>query len=77
MAKSKVDALKIEATPPESKPTQHPDETTYSRDELIAAAVSFGVRPEVMAGALRLAGLESATRAQAEAAVRQFLRREV
>lgn len=72
MAKSKV-----EAAPPENKPVQQPDQTTYSRDELIAAAVSFGVKAEVMAGALRLAGLEQATRAQAEAAVRQFLRREV
>jgi len=76
MAKSKVDATKIEASEP-IKPNPKTEEPTYSRDELIAAAVSFGVRPEVMAGALRLAGLESATRAQAEAAVRQFLRREV
>lgn len=53
------------------------DETIYSRDELIAAASAFGVTPEVVAGALRLAGTDRMTRAGAEAAIKRFLTREV
>lgn len=52
-------------------------EPVYSRDELIAAAVSFGVKPEVVAGALRLAGKDSMTRAEAEKAIKAFLERKV
>jgi hypothetical protein len=54
-----------------------PQEPVYSRDELIAAAVSFGVKPEVVAGALRLAGKDSMTRAEAEKAIKAFLERKV
>lgn len=53
------------------------EEPVYSRDELIAAAFSFGVKPEVVAGALRLAGKDSMTRAEAEKAIKQFLARRV
>lgn len=49
----------------------------YSRDELIAAAFSFGVKPEVVAGALRLIGKDSMTRTEAEKAIKQFLARRV
>lgn len=52
-------------------------ETVYSRDELIAAASAFGVRPEVVVGALKLAGKDQMTRAEAEAAIKRFLSREV
>lgn len=52
-------------------------EPVYSRDELIAAASSFGVKPEVVAGALRLAGKESMTKAEAERAIKRFLQRRV
>lgn len=52
-------------------------EPVYSRDELIAAASSFGVKPEVVAGALRLAGKDSMTRAEAEKAIKAFLERKV
>lgn|GEM_PF-1653318 len=52
-------------------------EPVYSRDELIAAASSFGVRSEVVAGALRLAGKDSMTRAEAEKAIKAFLERKV
>ncbi len=52
-------------------------ESVYSREELIAAAFSFGVKPEVMAGALRLAGKDSLTRAEAEKAIKAFLERKV
>ena len=53
------------------------DESVYSRDELLAAAVSFGVKPEVVAGAMRLAGKNAMTRAEAEAAIKTFLERMV
>lgn len=52
-------------------------EPVYSRDELIAAASSFGVKPEVVAGALKLADKDSMTRSEAEEAIRKFLRRKV
>ena len=51
--------------------------TVYSRSELIEAASSFGVKPEVIAGALRLAGKDSMTRAEAEKAIKRFLERKV
>jgi len=49
----------------------------YSRSELIASASSFGVKPEVMAGALKLAGKDTMTKAEAEKAVKDFLERKV
>ena len=49
----------------------------YSRSELIAAASSFGVKPEVMAGALKLAGKDTMTKAEAEKAIKDFLKRKV
>ena len=52
-------------------------EACYNRDELIAAASSFGVKPEVMAGALKLAGKDTMTKAEAEKAVKDFLERKV
>lgn len=52
-------------------------EPVYSRDELIAAASSFSVKPEVVAGALRLAGKDSMTRTEAEESIKQFLARRV
>ncbi len=56
------------------QPVQEP---VYSREELIQAAFPFGVKPEVVAGALRLAGKDSMTRAEAEKAIKQFLARRV
>jgi hypothetical protein len=62
----------------ESKITQAQDqEPVYSRAELIAAASYFGVKPEVVAGALRLVGKDSLTRAEAEKAIKAFLERKV
>ena len=52
-------------------------ESVYSRSELIEAAFSFGVKPEVMAGALKLAGKESMTKTEAEKAIKLYLEREV
>ena len=52
-------------------------EARYSRSELIEAASSFGVKPEVMAGALKLAGKESMTKTEAEKVIKAFLERKV
>jgi len=52
-------------------------EARYSRSELIAAASSFGVKPEVVAGALKLAGKDTITKAEAEKAIKDFLKRKV
>ncbi len=61
----------------ETKETFVEQAPVYSRDELIAAASSFGVKPEVVAGALRLAGKDSLTRTEAEKAIKIFLERKV
>lgn len=53
------------------------DEQTYERDEILSAAASFGVKPEVVAGALKLAGKTAMTRAEAEKAIKAFLERQV
>ncbi|GAW27989.1 oligoribonuclease [Carboxydocella sp. ULO1] len=52
-------------------------EAVYSREELIASASSFGVKPEVVAGALRLTGKDSLTKTEAEKAIKTFLERKV
>ena len=62
---------------PDKIVTVQQPEPQYSRDELIAAASSFGVKPEVMAGALKLAGKDTMTKAEAEKAVKDFLERKV
>jgi len=52
-------------------------ETIYSRVELLENSAVFGVKPEVMAGALKLAGKDSMTKNDAQTAVRIFLERRV
>ena len=52
-------------------------EARYSRSELIEAAFSFGVKPEIVAGAAKLAGKESMTKTEAEKAIKAFLERKV
>ena len=61
----------------ETDKTTTMEESVYGRSELIASASSFGVKPEVMAGALKLAGKESMTKTEAEKAVKDFLERKV
>ena len=61
----------------DKKVTVQQPEARYSRSELIRAASSFGVKPEVVAGALRLAGKDSMTRPEAEKAIKRFLQRRV
>ena len=53
------------------------EEPVYNRSELIAAASSFGVKSEVMAGALKLAGKDTMTKTEAENAIKAFLERKV
>lgn len=62
---------------PDKTMTVQQPEARYSRSELIAAASSFGVKPEVMAGALKLAGKDTMTKSEAEKAVKNFLERKV
>jgi len=52
-------------------------EARYSRSELIAAASSFGVKPEVVAGAAKLAGKDKMTKSEAEKAIKLYLERKV
>lgn len=59
-----------------AKETSAP-EVVYDREALLAGAAAFGVQPEVVAGALRLVGKDALTRAEAEAAIRQYLMKEV
>lgn len=60
-----------------AKKKKESNEPVYSRDELIAAASSFGVKPEVVAGALRLAGKDVMTKTEVEKAIKAFLERKV
>lgn len=52
-------------------------EAVYSKDELISTADAFDVKPEVIAGALKLAGKDEMTKKEAEKAIKAFLEREV
>ena len=61
----------------DKKVTVQQPEARYSRSELITAASSFGVKPEVVAGALRLAGKDTMTKAEVEKAIKDFLKRRV
>lgn len=61
----------------DKKVTVHQPEPHYSREDLIAAASSFGVKPEVVAGALKLTGKDKMTKAEAEKAIKDFLKRKV
>ena len=62
--------------PDRTRTVQQP-EARYTRNELIAAASSFGVKPEVVAGALKLAGKDTMTKTEAEKAIKDFLERKV
>jgi hypothetical protein len=52
-------------------------ESVYSRSELIEAAFSFGVKPEIVAGAAKLVGKDKMTKAEAEKAIKLYLERKV
>ena len=49
----------------------------YERVDLMRAAHAFGTTPEVVSGMLRWAGKTRMTRAEAQAALDEFLAREV
>ena len=52
-------------------------ESVYGRSELIEAALSFGVKPEIVAGAAKLAGKDKMTKSEAEKAIKLYLERKV
>ena len=52
-------------------------EPTYTKQEIQAASVHFGVSPDVMAGALRRVNKERLTRDEAEKAIQDFKRKQV
>ena len=68
----KDESIGLKAVKPKPKP-----EIKYGRFELMQAAPSFGVKPEVVAGALKLAGKDEMTKMQAQAAIKKFLERKV
>lgn len=57
--------------------TQAKRGAVYTREELLASAASFGVKPEVIAGALKLAKKDKLTRSEMEEAIKKFMEREV
>lgn len=58
--------------------TDKVNEMVYTRNELMSDADSaFGVRPEVMAGAMAFVGKKEMTKTEAEAAVKLFIERVV
>jgi len=57
--------------------TEKKADVVYTREELLEGAYAFGVKPEIVAGALRLAGKDAMTKAEAEKAIKAFLEREV
>lgn len=60
-----------------AQPQAQEKEDVYSREELLAGASGFGVQPEVISGALALAGRKQMTRSQMEAAIKEFRERKV
>lgn len=52
-------------------------ESTYTRQEIIAGAEAFGTSRHVVAGALRSSDKNEFTRAEAEALIHAFLKKEV
>ena len=62
---------------PDRTMTVQQPEARYSRSELIEAAFSFGVKPEIVAGAAKLVGKDKMTKAEAEKAIKLYLEREV
>jgi len=62
---------------PDRTMTVQQPEARYSRSELIEAALSFGVKPEIVAGAAKLVGKDKMTKAEAEKAIKLYLERKV
>lgn len=52
-------------------------EPLYSYEDLVNACSTFKVKPEVIAGALKLIRKQQVTKAEAEEAIRKFLERKV
>jgi len=68
----------VESRRQELMQTDDPNAAVYTLQELMdGAEAAFGVTPEVVAGAMRLAGVNVATRDEAQNFVNSFITREV
>jgi len=74
--KKELDRTMTVQQPDRTMTVQQP-ESVYSRSELIASASSFGVKPEIVAGAAKLVGKDKMTKAEAEKAIKLYLERKV
>ena len=54
---------------------QRKKEAVYTASELVAGCNAFGASPEIVAVALKVAGLDKATKAQAAKVVEEFRHR--
>ncbi|MFZ7103373.1 MAG: hypothetical protein ACOWWO_12060 [Peptococcaceae bacterium] len=57
--------------------SERKQESLFTAEELRQGARSLGVKPEVMAGAVKLAGKSKMTKAEVKAAIIKFTKREV
>lgn len=60
-----------------NKPESQVQEPSYTYEDLVNACRTFKVKPEVIAGALKLIGKQQVTKAEAEEAIKKFLERKV
>lgn len=58
-----------------AKPARRKKEAVYTAEELIAGHKAFGASPEIVTVALKVAGLDKATKAQAAKVVEEFRHR--
>lgn len=76
MSKQQTQSSKRQSSSAEQAKTKL-GETFYTRDEIRASHDAFGVRPEVLAGALSLLEGEKLTRSQVADAIEKFKKRKV
>ena len=70
-------AEKEESKTKETKSNAVQSDSIYSKREILAAAASFGVSVDAMAGALRLVEKEQLTRSEVEKVIQDFKKRQV
>ena len=59
------------------KPKEKEAEDVYTLNDLVANAGIFGVKPEAIIGAMKMAGKEEATKDEISKFLAEFLRKEV
>lgn len=77
MSKQQTQSSKRQSSSAEQEAKTKLGETFYTRDEIRASHAAFGVRPEVLAGALSLLEGEKLTRSQVADAIEKFKKRKV